>query len=359
MLGAIIGDIVGSVYEWDNIKTKDFPLFREDCFFTDDTVMTCSVAEAIMNGGEKDDFIDAMKKYGRMYPDAGYGCRFGMWLFSNIREPYNSFGNGAAMRVSPCGWMMDCGFMGRTGCWPRNGRARAKLSAEVTHNHPEGIKGAMATADAIFLSRFYFTGHYRDFDKPIHDNHDECKRRIKNHIEKEYGYDLSKTLDEIRHTYEFNETCQDTVPQAIIAFLGSTDFEDAIRNAISLGGDSDTLAAITGSIAEAAYGIPDWIKEKAYSYLDDTLLDVLQRWRSFCLQRNPHIFDSKIPHLDEICKMKSEENSTHSLGFTVVGTAEITKKEHIEAIDFLLSRGIIDKDRYQEKLDEINEKYSD
>jgi hypothetical protein len=141
--------------------------------------------------------------------------------------------------------------------------------------------------------------------------------------------------------------------------LESTDFEDAIRNAISLGGDSDTLAAITGSIAEAAYGIPDWIKEKAYSYLDDMLLNVLQRWRNFCLQRNPHIFDSKIPHLDEICKMKSDENSTHSMGVNVVGTAEITKKEHIEAIDFLLSRGIIDKDRYQEKLDEINEKYSD
>ena len=137
MLGAIVGDIVGSVYEWDNIKTKDFPLFREDCFFTDDTVMTCAVAEAIMNGGQKDDFIDAMKKYGRMYPDAGYGARFGNWVDGDDREPYNSFGNGSAMRVSPCAWTMDCSFCARTGAWPSK-RDLARLSAEVTHNHPEG-----------------------------------------------------------------------------------------------------------------------------------------------------------------------------------------------------------------------------
>ena len=141
MLGAIVGDIVGSVYEWNNIKTKDFLLFREDCFFTDDTVMTCAVAEAIMNGGQKDDFIDAMKKYGRMYPDAGYGARFGNWVDGDDREPYNSFGNGSAMRVSPCAWGMDCSFYARTGMWPSS-RELASLSAEVTHNHPEGIKGA-------------------------------------------------------------------------------------------------------------------------------------------------------------------------------------------------------------------------
>ena len=267
MLGAIVGDIVGSVYEWDNIKTKDFPLFREDCFFTDDTVMTCAVAEAIMNGGQKDDFIDAMKKYGRMYPDAGYGARFDTWIHSDNREPYNSFGNGSAMRVSPCAWVVDA----TTGELPTEGKRLAQLSSEVTHNHPEGIKGAMATADAIFMCRYFLGGDSSD-------NPAEIKRRIKEHIEKEYGYDLSKTLDEIRPTYRFNETCQDTVPQAIIAFLESTDFEDAIRNAISLGGDSDTLAAITGSIAEAAYGIPEWIKDKAYSYLDEPLKDVLRRW---------------------------------------------------------------------------------
>lgn len=279
MLGAIVGDIVGSVYEWNNIKTKDFPLFRDDCFFTDDTVMTCAVAEAVMNGGERDDFIDAMKKYGRMYPDAGYGGRFGAWITSKDRKPYNSYGNGSAMRVSPCAWAMDCGFCARTGMWPTNGRNRARLSAEVTHNHPEGIKGAMATADAIFMCRYLFGGYYFEDNEPIDDNPAECKKRIKGHIEREYGYDLSRTLDEIRPTYRFDETCQGTVPEAIIAFLESTDFEDAIRNAISLGGDSDTLAAITGSIAEAAYGIPQKIQDKAISYLDEPLKDVLRRWR--------------------------------------------------------------------------------
>ncbi len=278
MIGAIVGDIVGSVYEWNNIKTKDFPLFREDCFFTDDTVMTCAVAEAALNGGEREDYIKAMKKYGRMYPDAGYGVSFAAWIFSDSTEPYYSFGNGSAMRVSPCGWFMDCGFTARTGMWPSNGRRSARLSAEVTHNHPEGIKGAMATADAIFLCRFFFGGYYCDYEEPINDNPAECKRLIREHIEGEYGYDLSKTLDEIRPNYRFNETCQDTVPQAIIAFLESTDFEDAIRNAISLGGDSDTLAAITGSIAEAAYGVPDWIRDEAWSRLDEPLRDVLRRW---------------------------------------------------------------------------------
>ncbi|HEX1281564.1 TPA: ADP-ribosylglycohydrolase family protein [Streptococcus pneumoniae] len=244
MLGAIIGDIVGSVYEWNNIKTKDFPLFRKDCFFTDDTVMTCAVAEAIMNGGQKDDFIDAMKKYGRMYPNADYGARFNAWLNSDNREPYNSFGNGSAMRISPCAWIMDCGFYAKTGMWPS------------------------------------FGGYCREYEQSINDNPTECKRRIKDYIEKEYDYNLSQTLDEIRPNYRFNETCQETVPQAIIAFLESRDFEDAIRNAISLGGDSDTLAAITCNIAEAAYGIPDWIKDKAYSYLDEPLKDVVRRWEN-------------------------------------------------------------------------------
>ncbi|MGL5511968.1 MAG: ADP-ribosylglycohydrolase family protein, partial [Sporomusa sp.] len=153
MLGAIIGDIVGSVYEWHNIKTKDFSLFCDDCFFTDDTVMTIATADALMNGGTKDDFIDAYKKWGRFYPNAGYGGWFDNWLRSDDREPYNSWGNGSAMRVSPCAWLMDCGFCARTGMWPSNSRNRAMLSAEVTHNHPEGIKGAMAVTDAIFMCR--------------------------------------------------------------------------------------------------------------------------------------------------------------------------------------------------------------
>ena len=273
MLGAIVGDIIGSAYEFNNTKRKEFHLFSPKSKFTDDTVMTCAVAEAIMNGGQKDDFIDAMKKYGRMYPNADYGARFNRWLMTDNREPYNSFGNGSAMRVSPCAWVMDA----TTDELPFEVKRLAQLSSEVTHNHPEGIKGAMATADAIFMCRYFFGGHASDNGQPNSDNSEEIKRRIKEHIEKEYGYDLSKTLDEIRPTYRFNETCQDTVPQAIVAFLESTDFEDAIRNAISLGGDSDTLAAITGSIAEAAYGIPEWIRDKVYTYLDEPLKDVLRR----------------------------------------------------------------------------------
>lgn len=252
MIGAIIGDIVGSVYEWNNIKTKDFPLFSPRCFFTDDTVMTLAIAEGLMNGGSADAFIQAMKKYGRMYPDAGYGGRFGSWLFTEDTHPYNSWGNGSAMRVSPVAWMFDT---------LAELEQFAEVSAAVTHNHPEGIKGAQATAAAIFLAR-----------------KGKSKDEIKDHIESKYGYDLSRTLDEIRPGYRFNESCQETVPEAITAFLESVDFEDAIRNAISLGGDSDTLAAITGSIAEAAYGVPEEIMEKALAILDERLLDVYRQF---------------------------------------------------------------------------------
>lgn len=252
MIGAIVGDIVGSVYEWNNIKTKEFPLFQDKCFFTDDTVMTLAIAEGLINGGEKDAFIDAMKKYGRMYPNAGYGGRFGSWLFSNNRESYYSWGNGSAMRTAAVGWWFDT--MEET-------RHMAALAASVTHDHSEGIKGAESTAAAIFLAR---TGH--------------SKAEIKEYVEREFGYDLSRALDEIRPGYRFNESCQETVPQAIIAFLESTDFEDAIRNAISLGGDSDTLAAITGSIAEAAYGVPQWIQDRVWEYLDKPLRNVLRHW---------------------------------------------------------------------------------
>ncbi|MDD2427433.1 MAG: ADP-ribosylglycohydrolase family protein [Eubacteriales bacterium] len=283
MLGAIIGDVVGSVYEWNNIKTKDFPLFRDDCFFTDDSVMTVATADALMHAGEADDFIDAYKKWGRLYPDAGYGLRFSSWIHSDDRSPYNSWGNGSAMRVSPCAWLMDCGFTARTGMWPVNGRNRAKLSAEVTHNHPEGVKGALAVADAIFMCRFYAGGYGDDMGNPINERFslEQFKLQIKEYIEREHGYDLSKTLDEIRPTYRFNESCQDTVPQAIIAFLESVDFEDAIRNAISLGGDSDTLTAITGSIAEAAFGVPDEIKTKVLTFLDERLIDMIEQWEEF------------------------------------------------------------------------------
>jgi ADP-ribosylglycohydrolase len=252
MLGAIIGDIVGSVYEWNNIKTKDFPLFRKDCFFTDDTVMTIAVADALLKGGAVDDFIDSMKRFGKLYPDEGYGGYFRRWLFSDSREPYNSFGNGSAMRVSPCGWFAES---------LEEAEDLAERSAAVTHDHPEGIKGAQATAAAIYLARVGKT-----------------KDEIKDYIERRYCYDLSRTLDEIRPGYTFDGSCQGTVPEAIIAFLESTRFEGAIRNAISLGGDSDTLAAITGSIAEAAYGFESVIATNAFYYLDDTLSAVMNAW---------------------------------------------------------------------------------
>lgn len=256
MIGAIIGDIVGSIYEWHNIKTKEFPLFQNRCFFTDDTVMTIAVAEGLMNGGERDDFIDAMKKYGKMYPNVGYGGRFRKWLFSENREAYGSYGNGSAMRTAAVGWYFDS--MEET-------RRMAALAASVTHDHPEGVKGAESTAAVIFLVR---TGH--------------SKAEIRDYVVREFGYDLSPTLAEIRPTYRFNSSCRGTVPQSITAFLESTDFEDAIRNAISLGGDSDTLAAITGSVAEAAYGVPQELEDKAWEFLTEPLRDVLRRWKKEC-----------------------------------------------------------------------------
>jgi ADP-ribosylglycohydrolase len=253
MLGAIIGDIVGSIYEWDNIKTKDFPFFKDNCFFTDDTVMTLAVADALLKGGRPDDFMDSMKSIGRRYPYAGYARYFYNWLFSDSREPYGSYGNGAAMRVSPCGWFATS---------LEEAEALAERSATVTHNHPEGIKGAQTTAAAIYLARA-----------------GQDKNTIKTYIEERYGYDLSRKLCDIRPIYRFDGSCQGTVPEAIIAFLESRDFEDAVRNAISLGGDSDTLAAITGSIAEAAYcPIPSAIASNAFYFLDDALASVINAW---------------------------------------------------------------------------------
>lgn len=247
MLGAIIGDIIGSIYEWNRIKTKDFPLFIEDCFFTDDTVMTLAIGEAVARGGQKKDFIQCMKKLGRQYPDAGYGGYFNEWLFTDDERPYNSYGNGSAMRVSACGYA--CNTLDDV-------EELAARSASVTHNHPEGIKGAKAVAACIFLARMH-----------------QSKEAIKAYIESAYRYDLSRELESIRPLYTFNETCMETVPEAIIAFLESDSFEDAIRNAVSLGGDSDTLAAITGSIAEAYYGIPKDLEDQALSYLDPFLLN--------------------------------------------------------------------------------------
>ncbi len=262
MFGAILGDIIGSPYEFDmGDKTKDFPLFLDgsgfrDSRFTDDTVMTIAVAEALMNAGAdadddtiKDCIIDAMHYWGEKYPNEGYGGKFRVWLFTKNRNPYNSFGNGSAMRVSAAGWMADN---------LASARRLARLSAEVTHNHPEGIKGAEAVASAVFLAR---------------DNH--SKDEIKDYIVSEFGYDLSRTCDEIRATYHHVESCQESVPEAITAFLEGKDFEDVIRTAVSLGGDCDTLTAIAGSIAEAFYGIPPQLKYECYQRLDPELGKVL------------------------------------------------------------------------------------
>ena len=225
MVGAIAGDIVGSVYEAHPIKTKDFPLFHPRCRFTDDSVLTIAVAEAIMTYG---DYRRSVWELGRRYPHAGYGGDFRRWLSSSSPEPYNSWGNGSAMRVSPVGWAFDSVDEVLT---------EAARTAEISHNHPEGIKGAEAAALAVFLART--TG-----DKEL----------IKKEITERFGYDLNRTVDGIRPSYSFDVSCQGTVPEAIISFVSADNYEDAIRNAISLGGDSDTLACITGAIAEAYYG---------------------------------------------------------------------------------------------------------
>lgn len=255
MLGAIIGDIVGSVYEWNNHRSKDFELFAENCDFTDDTVMTLAIAEGLMNGGSADDYAIAMHELGRAYPGRGYGGRFLEWLLEDNPQPYNSYGNGSAMRVAAAAWAFDT--LDET-------EAAARETALPTHNHPEGVKGAQAAAAAIFLAR---TG---------------CSRQeIREYIENKYKYNLRRSLDEIRPVYLFNETCQETVPEAIIAFLESDSFEDAIRCAVSLGGDTDTLTAITGSIAEAAYGIPEDIRQTARSFLPPRLISILDRFEAF------------------------------------------------------------------------------
>ena len=273
MLGAIIGDIVGSRFEFNNHRNKDFELFTDQCRITDDSVMTLAVAKALIEAektkvnsvakyqNEHDYYalvenmtIRYMQEIGRKYPNCGYGGMFSQWIFCDKPKSYNSFGNGAAMRVSPVGY------------FARTESEAIKLSKAVTivtHDHLEGIKGAEATVEAIFMARCGFK-----------------KDAIRNKINRDY-YSLDFTIDQIRDTYQFNETCQKTVPQAIQAFLESTSFEDAIRTAISLGGDSDTLAAITCSIAEAYYGIPEEIKEKALTYLDDDLRVIYDEWIAF------------------------------------------------------------------------------
>ena len=254
MYGAIIGDIVGSRFEWNNIKTKDFEFFHKDCFFTDDSVMTIAVAKAL-HESKKNNYEDLekqldcyMHEIGKKYPHCGFGGSFYRWIMNDIHEPYNSYGNGSAMRTSECGFIADS---------LEEALSLAERCAAITHNHIEGIKGAKATTACIYLSR-----------------EGKSKEEIREYINDNY-YQLDFSLDEIRPSYSFDVSCQGSVPQAIEAFLESETFEDAIRNAISIGGDSDTIAAITGSIAQAYYGIDEKLIDEARKYLDDYLLSMI------------------------------------------------------------------------------------
>lgn len=250
LLGAIAGDVIGSVYEFCPCKNTNFNLFLDYSEYTDDTVMTVANADWLLTG---DSLLGIMQDYGNRYPTAGYGGMFYNWLKSRDPKPYNSWGNGSAMRVSPVGWAFDT---------LEETLEAAKQSAEVTHNHPEGIKGAQATAACIYLAR---TG--------------KSKQEIKEYVEKTFGYNLSRTCDEIRPTYQFNESCQETVPESIIAFLESSDYESAIRLAVSMGGDADTMGAITGGIAEAFYGgVPEHIKAEVVQRLPNEFIEVMHKF---------------------------------------------------------------------------------
>lgn len=260
MYGAIIGDIAGSRFEFDRGPwTKEFAFMTPDCNWTDDSVMTIAVAEALMNAGKgadaetiRKECIRSMKKWGQKYPGAGYGGRFFHWVLSDEPLPYNSFGNGSAMRVSPAGWLYDS--VERT-------REAAKATSEVTHNHPEGIKGAECTAAVIFLAR-----------------NGASKEEIKDYVRKEFGYDFSATVDELRPHHKHAESCMDALPKALISFFEGESFEDTIRNAVSLGGDTDTIAAIAGSMAEGFYEIEPARKKECRGYLRKDMLDVLERF---------------------------------------------------------------------------------
>ena len=256
MIGALAGDIIGSRFEWNNHRSVDFKLLHKGCFFTDDSVLTVALAESILTG---DPYARHLKSYYKKYPDAGYGGMFSYWAESSTKKAYNSYGNGAAMRISPAGFAFAT---------LEETLAKAEEFTAVTHNHPEGIKGAQATAAAIFMAR-----------------NGSTKDQIRTYVGQQFGYDLNRTCDEIRPGYTFNETCQGTVPEAIIAFLESDSFEHAIRLGISLGGDSDTLACITGGIAEAFYGgVPDDICMFVYDKLDESMRSITRQFTAkYCM----------------------------------------------------------------------------
>ncbi len=259
LYGALLGDMIGSPYEFDRgDKTKEFPLFSRESRFTDDSVMTIAVADALLNVTEENTeeevlrmLTESMQKWGRKYPNAGYGGRFIHWVWAKDPQPYNSCGNGSAMRVSSAGWLFDT--LEKT-------RYYAKLSAMVSHNHPEGIKGAESIASAIWMARNGYS-----------------KEEIKEYIIQEFHYDLSRTLDEIRPGYHHVEICQQTVPEALTAFFEGNDFEDVIRNAVSLSGDCDTVTCIAGAVAEAFYGVPEFMQKECEKRIGRDMLRVLRR----------------------------------------------------------------------------------
>jgi len=254
MLGAVAGDIIGSYYEFHKIKTKEFELFHPKSRFTDDTTLSIAIAKSIL---DNESYLDNIVDFGLRYFDVGYGRGFKGWLKGDEHKPYNSWGNGSAMRVSPVAWAFDS---------EDRVLEEAGKSAEITHNHPEGIKGAKATALAIFMAR-----------------KGSIKEEIRERISTEFDYNLSRTVDEIRPKYKFHVSCAKSVPESIICFLDSDSFEDCIRNAISLGGDADTMGAISGAIAEAYYGIPKEIEEKIYGYLNDEFVVILERFKKQCM----------------------------------------------------------------------------
>ena len=300
MLGAIIGDIVGSRFEWHNYKSKDFEFLNYQCFFTDDSVMTLALCKALLQSGNgfadlSEQAITCMREFGKNYPHAGYGGGFSSWLLSVNPQPYNSFGNGAAMRVSGCGYVANS---------IEEAKRLSKAVTEVTHNHPEGLKGAEAVAVAVFLARSGWN-----------------LLEIRDYIVKNY-YRIGFTLDSIREEYDFDVTCQGSVPQALEAFFESTDFEDAIRNAISIGGDSDTIAAITGAVAEAYYGIPTEIRKHALTFLDERLLAILVE------------FENKYPSKIEKIQAAGSVGFTPSTGAkTQVGAREKMMKSAMDIAD--------------------------
>jgi ADP-ribosylglycohydrolase len=252
MLGAIAGDIFGAPYEFDSYPFEEVDLYRRDRYFTDDTVLTIATAHAILTDG---DYTRAYREWGHRYPNCSWGIRFSQWLFGDDPQPYNSFGNGSAMRVSPVGWAFDT---------IEETLAEAERSAAVSHNHPEGIKGAQATAAAIYLAR---TGAGRE--------------DIRREITKRFGYDLERTVIDIRPDYHFNETCQGSVPESLIAFLDADDFEHTIRLAISLGGDADTQCAIAGAVAEAFWdGLPEDIEAEVSRLLPSAMAQVVTTFQS-------------------------------------------------------------------------------